>query len=210
MRGILRQSFGLCISLVAMTATLMAGPASKAPAVTGSPLPTDWSHQHVIFSHPRTPEQAARVSKDIRYTLQQRRLNAKRSVEVPIDEETPDRIAVQTSPCSPPRPQNASRLVGGFGAECHFGGSAIPGKIVFQQHDRRVSGCGRSRILSSMEPMYLALAHRPASLPLQICMRGAVGRCPASIGDTTPAAQSLLRQFSHWMARRWLLLKHRE
>jgi hypothetical protein len=88
MKRLIGQSLGLGISLVAMTATLMAGPASKPPVATGSPLPTDWSHQHMIFSHPRTPEQAARVSKDIRYNLQLQRLNARRSIEVPIDEES--------------------------------------------------------------------------------------------------------------------------
>src|SRR5258708_38511977 len=34
------------------------------------PITTDWSHQHVIFSRPSKPEQAARVEQDIRYWQQ--------------------------------------------------------------------------------------------------------------------------------------------
>jgi len=37
------------------------------------PVPTDWSHQHVIFSKPATTEQAARVEKDPRYWQQRYR-----------------------------------------------------------------------------------------------------------------------------------------
>ncbi len=37
------------------------------------PVPTDWSHRHVIFSRPATPEQAARVQQDPRYWQQQYR-----------------------------------------------------------------------------------------------------------------------------------------
>src|SRR5579863_9583750 len=33
-------------------------------------VPTDWSHRHLIFSHPGSPEQAARVSQDPRYWQQ--------------------------------------------------------------------------------------------------------------------------------------------
>ncbi len=39
MKGIIGQSLGLSISLVAMTATLMAGPASKAPAASRESAP---------------------------------------------------------------------------------------------------------------------------------------------------------------------------
>ncbi len=37
------------------------------------PVPTDWSHRHVIFSRPGTTEQAARIEKDPRYWLQRYR-----------------------------------------------------------------------------------------------------------------------------------------
>ena len=89
MKGIIARSLGLAVSLAALSTTLLAGPAAKQPEKpqSATPLPTDWSHQHLIFSHPRTPEQAARVQKDIRYQLQQRRLTAHRAIEVPIGDE---------------------------------------------------------------------------------------------------------------------------
>jgi hypothetical protein len=43
-------------------------------------LPTDWSHRHVKFSRPRTPEQAARVKSNPRYLQQLERRNL-RSVQ---------------------------------------------------------------------------------------------------------------------------------
>jgi hypothetical protein len=33
-------------------------------------IPSDWSHKHLIFSHPASPEQAARLNKDPRYQLE--------------------------------------------------------------------------------------------------------------------------------------------
>jgi hypothetical protein len=45
------------------------GHAAK-PARHGIPLPTDWSHQHLIFSRPGTAEEFARVSRDPRYQQQ--------------------------------------------------------------------------------------------------------------------------------------------
>src|SRR5258708_26085013 len=36
-------------------------------------VPTDWSHRHLIFSHPATAERAARVSEDPRYLQQKNR-----------------------------------------------------------------------------------------------------------------------------------------
>ena len=41
-------------------------------------LPTDWSHRHLIFSQPTTPEQAARLKQDPRYWQQWYRQNATR------------------------------------------------------------------------------------------------------------------------------------
>ena len=48
---------------------VLAGQAAK-PAKQGIPLPTDWSHRHLIFSRPGSAEQLARVSKDPRYQQQ--------------------------------------------------------------------------------------------------------------------------------------------
>jgi len=61
-----------------------------APALTGqaSPdseksagLPTDWSHQHVIFSRPATPERAQKVEQDERYWQQRRRQSPAKLIE---------------------------------------------------------------------------------------------------------------------------------
>ena len=60
-------------------AALLAGLLIAAWALTGQaarrstdagPLPTDWTHRHVIFSQPSTPEAFARVKDDIRYWQQ--------------------------------------------------------------------------------------------------------------------------------------------
>jgi hypothetical protein len=40
------------------------------PAKHGIPLPTDWSHRHLIFTRPGSAEQLARVSRDPRYQQQ--------------------------------------------------------------------------------------------------------------------------------------------
>jgi hypothetical protein len=89
MKGIIARSLGLAVSLAALSTTLLAGPAAKQPEKpqSATPLPTDWSHQHLIFSHPRTPEQAVRVQKDIRYQLQQRRLTARTLGSRPVEED---------------------------------------------------------------------------------------------------------------------------
>jgi len=55
-------------SLLAATLLGQAAPDSKANV----PVIIDWSHRHLIFSQPATPEQAARVQQDPRYWLQQR------------------------------------------------------------------------------------------------------------------------------------------
>ena len=43
---------------------------AASPAHGRISLPTDWSHRHLIFTTPRTPEQLARVSQDPRYQQQ--------------------------------------------------------------------------------------------------------------------------------------------
>ena len=52
----------------------LAGQAAK-PAQHGIALPTDWSHRHLIFSQPRTPEERAWVERDPRYWQQLARNN---------------------------------------------------------------------------------------------------------------------------------------
>ena len=62
---------------------VLTGQAAK-PAKQGIPLPTDWSHRHLIFSRPGSAEQLARVSKDPRYQQQLHRQGE--SLELPASE----------------------------------------------------------------------------------------------------------------------------
>jgi hypothetical protein len=69
MKGSIVRSLGLTVVLAAAAVSMSAGETPKAKQA-GIPLITDWTHQHVIFSQPRTPEQAARVRGNIRYQQQ--------------------------------------------------------------------------------------------------------------------------------------------
>src|SRR5882757_8658068 len=82
MRSRLRL-FGWGVSifgLVTLSPALLSQ-ASPEPAAA-SPLITDWSHHHVIFSRPSTAEQAKRLENDARYRQQQKRLSPARFREV--------------------------------------------------------------------------------------------------------------------------------
>src|SRR5579863_5171356 len=48
---------------------VLTGQAAK-PTAPRIPLPTDWSHSHLVFSQPRSVEQAARLQEDPRYEQQ--------------------------------------------------------------------------------------------------------------------------------------------
>src|ERR1700744_2234924 len=75
MNGMISRSVALGgILATAVSLTSFAGETKKA-AASGTPVVTDWSHSHLIFSQPLTPEQAARVKNDIRYQQQQARHN---------------------------------------------------------------------------------------------------------------------------------------
>jgi hypothetical protein len=69
MKGIVGRALGLSIVLASTAVTLMAGETPQAKDA-GIPLITDWTHQHVIFSQPRTAKQRAALQKDIRYQQQ--------------------------------------------------------------------------------------------------------------------------------------------
>ncbi|HYM79615.1 MAG TPA: hypothetical protein VE377_26800 [Candidatus Dormibacteraeota bacterium] len=90
MRRMMVRSVGLCgVLLATVSASYAAG--NDAKTQPGNSLPTDWSHRHVIFSLPSTPEQAARVQRDVRYQLQQRRQNGRpnASLQTEIDSSLP-------------------------------------------------------------------------------------------------------------------------
>lgn len=85
MMGIIKRSLGLTVVLAAGALTLTAGDAAK-PAKTGIPIITDWSSRHVVFSHPRTPEQAARIQNNVRYQMQLHRHDSRAVVAGQVDE----------------------------------------------------------------------------------------------------------------------------
>jgi hypothetical protein len=67
---------GVSLSGLVVLGWVLTGQAAR-PATHDGPLATDWSHSHLIFSRPGTPEKLARVSKDPRYWQQiQRREQA--------------------------------------------------------------------------------------------------------------------------------------
>ena len=71
MNGTAARLFRLGVSLAGLVTVgwVLTGLAAK-PVHRGIPLPTDWSHRHLIFSRPGTTERAARVSEDLRYWQQ--------------------------------------------------------------------------------------------------------------------------------------------
>jgi hypothetical protein len=60
---------GLNLSGLVVFGWVLTGQAAEPPK-HGTPLTTDWSHRHLIFSHPNSSEQLARVAKDPRYWQQ--------------------------------------------------------------------------------------------------------------------------------------------
>ncbi len=62
---------GSILGVIVLSAAL-SGQTAAAPETT-PPVPNDWSHHHVIFSRPATPEQAQRIEKDPRYWMQRYR-----------------------------------------------------------------------------------------------------------------------------------------
>ena len=71
MNGTAARFLRLSVSLSGLVALgwVITGEAAK-PADHGIPLPTDWSHSHVIFSRPATEEQMRLVGEDPRYWQQ--------------------------------------------------------------------------------------------------------------------------------------------
>jgi len=65
--------------LLAAASLSFAGDHKGEAKTARAPLPTDWTHRHVVFSQPKTPRRAARVQQDERYELQQQRIHARNS-----------------------------------------------------------------------------------------------------------------------------------
>ncbi len=84
MNGNRARFFRLAISLaVLVTVGYVLTVQAARPTRQGVPLPTDWTHYHVIFSRPATVEQAARVGNDPRYWQQVARQQQVLRVQAP-------------------------------------------------------------------------------------------------------------------------------
>lgn len=73
MKAINARTIALSAMLAAAFSLDVSAGEPKKPAQPATPVITDWSQHHLIFSQPRTPEQAARVQKDVRYQQQMAR-----------------------------------------------------------------------------------------------------------------------------------------
>lgn len=107
---------GVSLSGLVVLGWVLTGQAAK-PARHGIPLPTDWSHSHVIFSRPSSAEELASVSEDPRYWQQLHR----REQSLVLSAEASDLTSV--------RPQTGSSAAGhGLWSE-DLGLNAAPGAV---------------------------------------------------------------------------------
>ena len=112
---------GVSLSGLVVLGWVLTGQAAK-PARRGIPLPTDWSHSHVIFTQPASEEQARLLDQDPRYWQQLYR-QGQAQVLAP---EVADRIASES----------ASNVPGGswpqtLGAAAAPGATNYPAKFSF-------------------------------------------------------------------------------
>ena len=128
---------GVALSGLAVLGCVLAGQAAKL-AKHGIPLPTDWSHRHLIFSSPGSPEQLARVSEDLRYEQQLHRREQALTLPASLADETVGAFA----PEGPNRGAGSSRGTGqriyGSGGEPSARGN-YPAKFSF---DSTTANCG--------------------------------------------------------------------
>jgi hypothetical protein len=102
---------GVSLSGLVVLGWVLTGQAAR-PARRGIPLPTDWTHSHVIFTQPGSEEQAGLMDQDPRYWQQ---LYRQGQAQV-LTPEVSDRIASDS----------ASNVPGGSWPQT-LGGSAAPG-----------------------------------------------------------------------------------
>ncbi len=119
---------------------VLTGQAAK-PAKQGIPLPTDWSHRHLIFSRPSSAEQLARVSRDPRYQQQLHRQGE--ALELPAN--VPDLRAVALSSATRGKKHKAGN---GFWAEdlgsgASVGGGNYPAKFSFNSTTANCGGAAQ-------------------------------------------------------------------
>jgi hypothetical protein len=127
---------GVALSGLAVLGWVLTGHAAK-PAKDGMPLPTDWSHRHLIFSSPGSPEQLARVSEDPRYQQQLHRREQALTLPARLADEAVGAVA----PESPNR--GGKKLNDDWSEDLGSGGSVgagnYPAKFSF---DSTTANCG--------------------------------------------------------------------
>jgi len=87
---------GMSLSGLVVLGWVLTGQAAK-PARRGIPLPTDWSHSHVIFPRPATDDQMRLVGDDPRYWQQWYRQNTTRVLS---EDSATSRAAISVEPAS--------------------------------------------------------------------------------------------------------------
>jgi len=136
-----------CISLAGIALiTLALAIASRGAesSRTGIPLPTDWSHSHLIFSQPRSAEQAERMARDPRYWQQLQRQNQR--LMMPVQAAGASRtVGFGLMPISPKASASGKRLhrdwAEDLGTGASVGAGNYPAKFSF---DTTIANCGDS------------------------------------------------------------------
>ena len=147
------------------------------------PVPTDWSHQHVIFSKPATPEVAARVNRDPRYW--QQRYRTRFQLLLPAAHSDSNVFAPQAE-------LRQSAVTGRRTWEVRL---RLAPETMPQSFPSRcrlpIVAVHRSRTSSRMAPVLKDRTRKPVSSPMTIFTRGVEERFPLHIGRTTPGGQIL-------------------
>ena len=142
--------FGVFLMSSAMWAQSV--PAAEKPI----PVPTDWSHHHVIFSKPGTTEQAARVEKDPRYWQQLYRR------ELPVVAPAAERGIASQLPASPhvSKPPKSKNPKGDWqenlGSRRKYRRGKLSREVLVSRHHRQLRQCYAAR--------FCRLQHGPSRL----------------------------------------------
>jgi hypothetical protein len=133
MNGTATRFLRLCVSLAGLVTLgwVLTGQAAK-PVRHG--VPTDWSHRHLIFSRPGSPERAAQVSKDPRYWQQMDRREQR--LALPASAEADIQASLNQSALSKTRPRVLSNKLHrdwskNLGTGASVGAGNYPAKFSF-------------------------------------------------------------------------------
>src|SRR5438477_990409 len=91
-------------------------------------LPDDWSHQHVVFSAPKSPQDAAKLQKDARFLQQQLKRNIAGSRNPNV---TNPAAGTNKKPAGPSTPQGDWSVSMGGSSSAHIAPAMFPAKYNF-------------------------------------------------------------------------------